>query len=196
VQLVLQVRPRPCGVSDFQRGQRRNADETPRNSLEPVVSNWTAGEPDESRLVDQPDCRAHSQARLMSSSSARPLNRSPNRSKSARVTQPTPRRASCASRRRRYSFRDSPSLAAWASNRATSSGSRSRMSTSVVSRLLISLDSRSTRHPGAALQAPQRCCCYATWNDRFARPIWKSSITTFGGAVGSVAAPNVTKMGV
>ena len=37
---------------------------------------------------------------------------------------------------------------------------------------------------------------YATWNDRFAKPIWKSSITTVGGAEGSVAAPNVTKIGV
>ena len=37
---------------------------------------------------------------------------------------------------------------------------------------------------------------YATWKDRFARPIWKSSITTFGGADGSVAAPKVTKIGV
>src|SRR5580765_3021504 len=37
---------------------------------------------------------------------------------------------------------------------------------------------------------------HPTWNDRLANPIWKSSMMTFGGAAGSVAAPKVTKIGV
>ena len=36
----------------------------------------------------------------------------------------------------------------------------------------------------------------ATWKERLARPIWKSSMTMVGGCPGSVAAPKVTNSGV
>jgi hypothetical protein len=63
--------------------------------------------------------------------STRPPNRSVNRSKSASVTDPIPRLASCLSRRRKL-IAQQTKCGGVGSKRATSSGSRSLISTSVM----------------------------------------------------------------
>src|SRR5207302_4927178 len=113
-------------------------DEASLDARHPALSIRACRQWYQCRLVDEP--RRYCHADDITSGSARSSKTVANSARSATLTVAGTRAASCARRRRRYSLRETPRRAAWASSAASTSSGTSRTKTSAKEPPLISPD--------------------------------------------------------